>query len=182
MKTAALVIAAATLALGHVASAGTYIGLAVGPSLDISGDTAFKSTDRDGKLLFGLSFGPLAIEAGALRGSLAQTDGGRGYDVTQLSISAKYDFPLAEGFEAFGRAGLQRTSLSSQSSADMGAADADGTGLLLGAGIEYRINLIATQASLFVEYDFASTKLNGPEFSNVSLQTRGFLLGATVGF
>lgn len=181
MKTVVAALAA-TLALGHVASAGTYVGLAVGPGLDTSGDANYTSTDRDGKLLLGFSFGPISVEGGALRGSIAPSNGGLGYDLTQLSVAAKYNVPLAEGFEAFGRAGFQRTSLSGQSSADMGNHDSDGTGLLLGLGVEYRINLVATQASVFVDYNFASTKLNGPAVTDLSLQTRGFMLGATVGF
>ena len=40
MKIAALVIAAAVLA-PHLASAGPYVGLAVGPSLDNGGNDAF---------------------------------------------------------------------------------------------------------------------------------------------
>ena len=181
MKTAALVIAAAVL-VPHLASAGPYVGLAVGPSLETSGDGSYASADRTGKLLVGFSLAQVAIEGAAMRGSLTQTDGGRGYDVTQLSLAGKLSLPLADGFEAFGRVGMQKTSLGSQNSADAGRADADGSGLLLGAGIEYRLNLIATQASIFVDYNFASSTLNGPQFAAQTLQTRGFSIGATVGF
>ena len=57
MKTAALAFGIVALA-GHLASAGTYFGLALGPGIATSGDSSYTSSDRTGKLLV-IAFHPL---------------------------------------------------------------------------------------------------------------------------
>ncbi len=178
MKTCALAIGILALG-GSLASAGTYVGLGVGSGIDTNGDGSYSSSDRTGKLLVGYSFGQIAIEAAGQRGSLVDANAA-GFDLTQLSVAGKYNLPLADGFEAFGRVGYQRTSLSSQTGA---TPDTAGTGLLIGAGIEYKLNLVATSASIFLDYNFATTSLEGGNLTAPQkLETRGFLLGATIGF
>jgi hypothetical protein len=170
-------------ATGPVASAGIYAGLAIGPSLETSGDGSYTSSDRTGRLIVGYSLGQISVEGGAMRGSLTQDSSNIGFDVTQLSLSGKYSLPLTDGFQAFGRLGLQRTSVDAQDTSFNGAYDTSGSGYILGAGIEYKLNLVATSASIFVDYNFASTALtSATQTTPVTLQTRGFSLGATVGF
>jgi hypothetical protein len=178
MKTAALAIGILALG-GSFASAGTYVGLGVGDGLGTSGDGSYKSTDRTGKILLGYSFGHIAVEGGAQRGSVEDSNL-NGFDVTQFSIALKYNLPLSDGFEAFGRGGLQQTSLGSQTGS---TADLSGSGLLLGAGIEYKLDLIATSASIFLDYNFARSSVTaGNGAAPQTFDTHGFLLGATIGF
>ncbi len=177
MKIALIV---STLVLGGgVASAGTYLGLGIGSGIQPSGDGSFSSSDRTGKLLVGYSFGQIAVEAAAQRGSIVD-NGGNGFDLTQLSLTGKYSLPISDGFEAFGRGGLERTTLGSQQGV---VSDMAGSGFLVGAGIEYKLKLPVTSASIFLDYNFARTSINGGNLTAAqTLDTHGFTLGATIGF
>lgn len=157
--------------------AGTYIGAAVGPSTESSGDGTYNSNARTYKGLLGYSIGQISIEGMVSRGGVTQ-DGGRNYDVTQAAVAGKYSLPISDGFEAFGRIGYGRTWLGS----DDDQANSNGDGWLIGAGIEYRLKLVATQASIFVDYNVMTSSQNGPSSTNQSFDTRGFSIGATIGF
>ena len=88
----------------------------------------------------------------------------------------KYSLPLGNNFEAFGRGGVQRTYLSGPGI--MGVA---GNGWVLGGGFEYRLDLVATAASIFVDYTHNQTSLDTgfgrPQLdSAVSMWTLGLTL------
>lgn len=144
----ALVAASAT-----AASADTYLGLGIGTAASghVGTDASSQGNDgnRTGKLLLGFRFGNLSVEGGAMR--FTQGYRNEAHDGTSLSAALKYSLPLGNGFEVFGRGGLQRTDLSGMSS------DLTGNGWLLGGGFEYRLNLGVTAASLFVDYTHNST-------------------------
>ena len=136
-----------------------------------------------GRSSWATRFGQISIEGAAQRGSLSQDSNRAGFDLTQLSVAGKYSLPISDGFEAFGRFGYQHTGLGSQDSATGGQLDISGSGFLLGAGIEYRVNLVATSASIFLDYNFTTSSMGGPSLTvPQTLQTRGFTIGATVGF
>lgn len=182
-----LVASALVAASSGVASAGGYIGLGIGtgPSLSRDGKNVaitsneIKSDGRSARLIGGFRFGRFAVEA-ALGGFDAatqlQTDGSF-YEsrIYQVSLSGKYNLPLSDGFEAFGRLGVQRTSFSMEDS----RFDADGTGLMLGAGIEYRVK--ATGISVWMDYQYGRATLDG-ELIAGELSARMWTLGATIGF
>jgi len=180
MRTA--LVAAVTLAsLTSVASAGTYIGLGVGSEARGSSDRGGieGSTDgyeRSGRLMVGFGIlSKVAIEAQASRFDI--TFDNYGYDATQLAIAGKLSLPIGNNFEFFAKGGLQRTSLTGGNGYQY---DSAGTGLLLGGGFEYRLNLGVTSASVFVDYQRSSTSyLNnyGLEFEASSGM---WTLGATV--
>lgn len=164
-------------ATASTASAGPYVGLGIGSSARTSSDSTTMSGDgRSGRLMLGWRFGRLSAEATGTRYDLWVASAP--FTATQLALGGKYSLPLGDNFEAFGRGGLQRTSLSQQSS---GGYDASGGGWYLGAGFEYRIKAILAGASVFVDYQYASTN-----FDNGMGEYRGgaglWTLGATVSF
>ncbi len=149
---AALLVAAA----GSTASAGTYLGLGIGTAANASADNVMMDGNgRSGRLMLGYRFSRIAIEGSGTRYDLFV--GSAPYQATQLAAGLKLGFPLGNHFELIGRGGLQRTSLSMTGSA---GADADGTGYYLGGGVEYRLDLGLTGASVFVDYQRSSTDLD----------------------
>ena len=176
MKTALLAAALITTS-ASAASAGTYLGLGIGPGVETSGDVSFQPDGRLGKLLLGVSFGRFAIEGSGTRFGLVQA-GGRRYETTQLALSGKLSLPLSSGFEAFGHLGMQRTSLSAT---DGSGVDGQGSGITFGAGVEYRLDLVATQASLFLDYSLSNLTLSGPSFNDQGVTSRMWILGVTIG-
>lgn len=187
MKRAVLAVALVAGSSG-AATAGGYVGLGLGtgPALDRSNDNtvltsdAIESDGRSARLIGGFRFGQFAVEA-ALGGfdAAMQLNTGDSYYSTRIyqgSLSGKYNHPLGDGFEAYGRLGIQRTSLSLDGDSRF---DADGTGLMLGAGIEYRIKL--TGVSVWVDYQYSRASLDG-ELVKGDLSARMWTIGATLGF
>jgi opacity protein-like surface antigen len=130
------------------ASAGGYLGLALGtqPAVNDEFQQTAQPSDRSFRALGGVRFGNVSIE-GAVNDFGVIT--GRGdQSVIQLSAALKLGLPLGNGFEAFGRAGIERTWLN----LDDDRYDYTGNGFQLGAGFEYRFSLGVTGASLFVDY------------------------------
>jgi hypothetical protein len=182
-----LVLGAVILAsMTSVASAGgTYIGLGIG-SESTGGwertDGAMYSGSMDGygrsgRLMLGRSFGKLSVEGQASRFNVTVD---QPHTATQLAAALKLSIPLGSGFEFFGKGGLERTWLSE------GTLDAAGNGWLLGLGFEYRLNLGATAASIFVDYQRTSSafefdetggRMTSGEFDGVMSM---WTLGATV--
>jgi hypothetical protein len=179
MKCVFLATAALTASIG-TASAGGYGGLGIGTSPATTGVINYTEEGRSGRLLLGYSFGRLSVEGSGTRYGLVQ-EGGRVYDGTQLAVMGKFNHPLGDGFEVFGRIGMQRTSIDESSSSNT-FADATGSGLALGVGAEYRLKVsFVASASLFVDYSFANTTLEGPSHHSVGMTTRLWTIGFTVG-
>jgi hypothetical protein len=177
MKRAVLAMALVTVSSG-VASAGGYIGLGVGTGPAIGEDTDAGSIEDDGRsarLIGGVRFGRFSIEGG-LGGFDARfnADSVRLY---QLSLSGKFNLPISDGFEAYGRAGIQRTSLNH----DNPDIDADGTGLMLGLGMEYVLPLAVTKLSLWIDYQYANASMES-SLPAYDVSTRMWTLGATIAF
>jgi hypothetical protein len=176
MNRAALVLALLTASSG-VASAGWYAGLGIGTGPEIGSDVGdFEDGGRSGKALVGSRWGNFAVE-GALAGYDVIGPSNNVYDTWHASIAGKLNLPIGDGFEGFGRVGIQRTWLSPESS----DYDVSGTGYLVGAGIEYRLNLAATAASIWIDYQYSSADLEGMR-DNFEYSARMWTLGATIGF
>jgi len=172
-----LLTAAVLGASTSVASAGVYGGLSVGPDASVQDDVFdLTSPGRAVRLLGGYRLGRFSAEAG-ISGNTLRDRGGQDVDHRQLSLVGKYNFPLGSNFELFGRAGLQRTSLSFGD----GAFNYTGAGVLLGPGVEYRLNFVAASASIRLDYtiSYANTESEGLE--KVSVTSGQWMLGFTVG-
>jgi hypothetical protein len=180
MKTAGLaviLVAAASTA----ASAGTYLGLGLGSSASVGGtDTGSavfaQGSDRSERFIVGQKFGYISIEgAGTRYGLYHQTTG---YDGTAVALAAKLSLPLGNGFDAFGRGGVQRTWLSTDTA---NAMEYSGNGWLLGGGFEYHLGVsLLGGGSIFVDYERAKTTFDGqagrPFDNTVSMWTLGLTL------
>ena len=180
MKRAALV--ATALATGVLtgfsptASAGGYLGLALGTEPGINDDMAKIATPLGRSLrgLAGLKFGNLSLE-GALNGFTMDVSGIE-RNMYQLSGALKLSLPMGNGFEGFGRAGIERTWLNY----DDERYDTSGNGFQVGAGFEYRLNAVVSNASLFVDYTIHHATLTNMR-GEVDETSRIWGLGFTIG-
>jgi hypothetical protein len=168
---------------GGSASAGTYLGLGIGSAPEVNEQTErFSSDGRSGKILAGMRFGNVSIEGALGKFDLARTNASGAVlpfgDHIQASAAGKLSLPLGNNFEAFGRVGVHKTWLRADDMPD--ANNAEGTGYLIGAGIEYRLNLVVGQGSLFVDYQYNDAKLEGERFM-LDASSRMFSIGLTVG-
>jgi Outer membrane protein beta-barrel domain len=148
MRTLLAVALIATAA--PAASAGTYIGLGIGSGANVSDtvDSPYLADGRSAKLAVGFSFGRLAVEGQYSGFGLIRQNGPAtgALDSRTLSAALKYNYPLGNSFEVFGRAGLLRTDLTLR---DVGPMSTSGDGFLLGAGFEYRLPAFG---GIFVDY------------------------------
>lgn len=177
-----LVLGVALLAsMTSLASAGTYLGVGVGSEASGSGtygrnDVSMDGYDRSGRLMLGTRFSKLSVEAQGSRFDVAFNN--NAYDATQLALALKLSIPLGNNFEVFGKGGVQRTWLSfNGTNSDM---DAAGSGLLFAAGFEYRFNLVATAASLFVDYQHSDSGYRNGKMVEFDGTSSMWTLGATV--
>ena len=172
------------VATAGTSAAGTYLGLGIGTAPAFSGGDQLESSSRSGRVLLGTRFGNVSVEAAvggydmAIRANSGVVDPyGKVY---QASGALKLSLPLGNNFEAFGRIGAHHTWLR----ADDDRFSVSGNGLLAGAGIEYRLNLILGQGSIFLDYQYNQAKLSGERFVDrnaLDTNSRMFTIGLTVG-
>jgi len=188
MKRAALV-AALLAASSSAASAGTYLGIGIGTNGVYEDSERLVEDGRSARLFAGYSFRPMKYGTFSIEGAL------NGYglglrdrtsvveiDAYQLSAAGKFNVPLANRFEAFGRLGLQHTTAGAANS----IYDTSGTGFLAGAGIEYRFTPgIGTGASVLLDYQLSKVTLSGERFQGptaFNILERQWAISAAVAF
>ena len=180
------VLAAALIAASaSTASAGAYIGLGIGTGAASSGDTGLDADGRSGHLLLGYRFGPkigpgtIAIEGLASRYDMVRSDLHQ-YTGTTLAVAGRYNFPLGNNFEIFGRLGVQHTQVEPK----LYTEPFSGTGVIFGPGVEYRIPLGSVTLSFFIDYmiQYAGMKNETVGNDGLGLLTRMWTLGAAIGF
>jgi hypothetical protein len=172
-------LAAAVLAIApQTAAADGYLGLALGsePGVNDNLRRYAQPLGRSLRGLAGIRFGNVSIE-GALNGFDVVAANTLDRTIYQLSGALKLSIPLGNNFEAFGRAGLERTWLNF----DDPNLDLTGDGFLVGAGFEYRLNAILANASLFIDYTVHRTTLESMRNDKVDSTLRIWGLGFTVG-
>ncbi len=175
----ALVTAALLVASTSVASAGTYLGLGVGPGANFNGDERIEDGGRSARLLGGYSFGRFSAEASITGQTLFLNDnGGVTFDTRELALNAKFNLPLGSGFEVFGKAGLHHTWISADAS---DVYSVDGNGLLVGAGFEYRVKTPVAAGSLWVDYTHYAGDLTGDVYAYRGAGVGMWMLGVSVG-
>jgi hypothetical protein len=174
-----LALAAALLvASTSLASAGTYVGLGIGTSAggSMNGTDTVDGGGRSGRLMIGSRFGKLSIEGQGGRFDM-QFPASR-YEASELGVGLKLNVPIGNNFELFGRGGIERTWLTATTSANM---DAAGNGWFLGGGVEYRLNLGLTAASLFLDYQRTTTSVTADaNMAQFDASAGMFTLGATL--
>lgn len=175
MKRASLV--AAILLMHGPASAGTYLGLGIGPEANVNGtDGHFTGDGRSYRLSGGIRWSRLSLEASITgQGILLLDNGGGSFDGRELALAGKYNAPLGSNFEAFGKLGVHRTWLSGNS-----IYDVSGDGLLIGGGFEYRLDAVLAGGSLLVDYTHHAATLEGDRLAleaGVGMWMLGFTIG-----
>lgn len=179
MKTA--LVLAGCLAISSTAWAGGYLGIALGTEPGINDAFVQQEGQPVGRSLRGLGgvrFGKLSLE-GALNGFTVLTNSFGEKTVYQLSGALKLNLPLGNGFEAFARAGLERTWLNQSDAVNQGI-DLQGDGYLVGGGFEYRLDAVIANASIFVDYNVHHATLESPRII-VDNTERIWGLGVLVG-
>ena len=172
-----LLVAALLTASASVASAGFYGGLSVGPDPAVQDDNAgLESKGRAARLLGGYRLGRLSAEA-SVSGVTLRDQTGSDTDHRQYALVGKYNFPLGSNFELFGRAGIQRTSLTFLD----GSYTYSGNGILLGPGVEYRLNFVAASASLRLDYTISYAHTERDTLETVDFTSGQWMIGFTVG-
>jgi hypothetical protein len=186
----ALLVGAVLLATTTAASAGTYLGLGIGPDANVGGTESISSGGRSARLLGGYSFGGLkvgaiSVEASITGQSLTYNSNARGmFDAKELALAGRYNYPIGYHFEVFGKVGVHHTWLSHQDSAHYGSVyDSSGNGVLLGLGVEYRLPNIGPVhgPSFFLDYTHYMTTLEGNGFMFEGASVGMWMLGFTVG-
>lgn len=170
----ALVLVAAS---ASSAFAGGFVGLGIGTGAATSGDFDIDEDGRSGRLMLGYRFGRISVEGMGTRYDMVTPDAHE-WSGTTLAIAGRYNFPLGEGFEVFGRLGLQRTNLTDDEYGNENA----GNGFLVGAGAEFRIPTQAVGLSVFVDYSIIRSSMSNETYSDLGLTSRIWTLGATLSF
>ncbi len=197
--TRAFLVAAVLVGTSGVAAAGPYVGFALGPSPSLSNELSstgrpdgwhpvFGPNGRAGRLLGGYRFDALKLGSISIEGALTAyglTDTyhpEREYGGRQAMLSGKYNYPLASGFEVFGRLGVHHTWITSDIDGD---STRSGSGFLIGAGAEYRFSLPMAKASLWLDLTYNPAKLDDArietETGSRSYAARLWMLGFTFG-
>jgi len=167
----ALVLVAAS---ASAASAGGFVGLGIGTGAATSGDMPFNENGRTGRLEVGYRVGHFSVEGMASKYDLVYE--ANTWGATTLGLAGKVNFALGDRFEAFGRVGLQRTSIT-RSDLEVG-----GDGFLVGGGFEYRLPVAVAQVSVFVDYSIVRSSVDTWNAMDLSLTSRIWTLGATLSF
>jgi opacity protein-like surface antigen len=172
---------AVVAATGSAASAGVYLGLGIGTALDESSSQTMpvQGNGRGGKLIGGYRFGRLSVEAAASRAGVFVDQYTYPGSSTQLSAALKYSYPLGDNFEVFGRGGIEHTWLNLDDAVHS-ADNADGTGWLLGAGVEYRVSAVLAGGSIFVDYEHVDTSFSNNEMAKFGTSSGVFMAGVTL--
>jgi hypothetical protein len=173
----AVVSAVVLASMGSVASAGGYVGLGVGTAPSRDTQTSFVPDGRSGRLLVGHRIGMFAVEGDVTGYSLlAQSTP---YSSVSAAVSGKLALPLGNNIEAFGRAGLERSWLSSNGPK---MSTFSGDGYLLGAGLAYRLDLGLAGGSLWLDYTRHADTLAGDAGGKTFDQSNAmWTMGLTVG-
>lgn len=134
------------------AHAGGYVSAGIGGAPDLGGELHNLSGEghNSGRLALGHGLGPIALEVGVTGYGVTGTmPGGESVDGEALSasISGKVFGGLVGNLDAFVRAGLQRTWISTDAMDDL-----DGQGYVLGLGLDYGFPLAALWLELDREY------------------------------
>jgi hypothetical protein len=165
--------ALALLLVAGTAHAGGYVGLGVGDGIATTGDLEYKAEGRTLKLIGGFALGKLAIEGSAQRADIWLVSAGREQSMTQLGVAGKYSYPLSDGFELYGKLGLNHITIAPKTD----GPDGSGNGLLFGGGVEYRSKLPVT---FWVDYTLTNADVTFNEV-DFAMTTRQWMLGASLG-
>ena len=186
MRKAALT-ASTLLLLGvtSAAHAGGYVSLGIGADAEIGGDLAgyFDGEGTsNGRLSVGQRNGPFAIEASLFGTDLNDVSGSESdYSTLSLGVDVKYYVSLTGPIEGYGRGGLNKTWLVSDSAAP-GTLDYEGRGYSLGVGLQYSFRWMPLgEAAIWLDYTHQAVTLHDPARESLEGSVQLLMVGATIG-
>jgi hypothetical protein len=147
----ALLLATGLLAISSTASAGGYLGLALGTMPGVNDEMALDVGNPSGRslrALGGFRFDNNFAVEGGLNGFGVVAPNRGDQTAYQVSASAKLNLPIADNFEGFGRVGVEHISLD----VGDGRYNWSGNGFLIGGGFSYRLDAVLNHAAVFVDY------------------------------
>ena len=178
----ALAICTVLAATATTASAGVYGSLGIGSTdVDDSANTLTPAS-RSGRIAGGYQYGPYVSAEAGLMGFDAAKDNLK-FDGREYYVAGLFHWSLGQGFEAFGRLGLQHTSLSEEQN----PLTLSGNGYLFGAGFAYNIKfsgMPVPRASVWVDYTRNNSSLFRSDVDNSAERDTSvsmWTLGVTVG-
>jgi hypothetical protein len=178
----ALLVAALVTVTGTAANAGTYLGLGIGTGASVSdsSNASYKADGRSARIALGYRFGWFSIE-GMYSGYGYLLDNGPGtglFDSRSVQVAGKFNLALADRFELYGRLGFLRTDLTARDTGD----SREGDGYTASVGVEYRLNLVATDVSIYVDATHNQASFDSGDGIQVDQSAGMWTLGANIGF
>lgn len=184
MKRAVLAVTVLAATTGTASAGGTYVGLGIGTAPAISEDSdRIESDGRSMRGILGMRWGQWSIEGSLGGNELLRFNNNRSAavpfgDLYNLSASGKFNLPLGNNFEAFGRLGVNHLVVRGEDEGN----NASGNGLLFGGGFEYKLNLGVAGGSIFVDYTInRGEMILDATDQTYDLTTRTWTLGLTIG-
>jgi hypothetical protein len=178
----ALLVAVLVTVGGSAASAGTYLGIGIGNGASVgdSSNESYTANGRSARVALGYRISSFSIE-GMYSGYgylLANGPGSGLTDSRSVQLAAKYNFALADHFELFGRLGFLRTDLTDHDTGD----SREGEGYTASVGVEYRLNLVATDLGIYVDWTRNQASFDSGDGVQVDQSASMWTLGANIGF
>ena len=180
MKTTWLTVAMLA-GISAPAMAGVFVGVGIGSESKLQDQSGrFTPSGRSERLQGGYAI-PLAVGRLSIEGAYTGYDltrGGPAFSASELWLAGRYNFPIGNGFEVFGRLGVEHTAL------DTGdpTADASGNGMVGGAGFEFHPQFkLGVDLSAFVDFNYSKTHLDSQRLTG-DTSDHLFTAGVSVGF
>jgi OOP family OmpA-OmpF porin len=148
-----VLVVALLAASGAAAHAGTYLGLGIGTGANLSDSVndSFQADGRSARVALGYRVGRFAVEGMYSGFNYIQANAAAGgqIDSRSLQLAGKYNLPLNNDFELYGRFGLLRTDLTPVAA---GQATASGTGYTFSVGLEYKLDLLVAGFGVYIDW------------------------------
>ena len=168
------------LAAPSLAHADTYVLAGIGKVPDVGGDfdKLFGGEDRSSaKLGVGYRFGKIAIEGSVFGANLTNRNAQPiEYGTTSMGAEVKYFIPITGNLEGAVHGGLHKTWFGTE----RGASTHDGTGTLLGLGLQYGFRLPIGSAAVWLDYTRQGMKLQSQSY-DISGSVGTMMLGLSIG-
>jgi hypothetical protein len=174
------------------AQAGGYFAAGFGAGATLSGEMSSHFTAESltlGRVAGGYRVGPVAVEGVLFGTSLrgvseyvrSRSTGELDFSTVSLGIDVKYHVKIAGPLEGYGRAGLNRTWLTTPAGTDT-TMDYVGAGYSVGAGVQLIFDIVpALRGALWVDFHRHVLELGDPSEQNLSGTAEMITVGLAFG-
>ncbi len=163
------------------AHAGTYVGLGIGTGAQADGGfSKYGSEGRhSGRLILGYRFGQVSVEGDISDYGLTSSLGTVDWNAMSVGVAGKLHLPITKMFEGYVRLGLQQTKVSTDASGSQ-TEPISGSGWMGGLGVEYRLNMLVSELSVWADYSRESTRFKAGN-SQVDGTANMWMIGLSIG-